>query len=233
MKLVNGKPILQWQLERILRSNKIEKLVVAIPDGPQDDVLAEFLGQNGYSFSRGSLNNVFQRFMDVLHTYQPSNFVRITADCPLFMPDILDDMITIFRDRRVDYLSNALDHTLPDGLDLEIINTEAFFKLQTFMLSDAEREHVTLGLYRRKEVFRISSYLSALNLGSERWTLDYPEDLSFVSRVYDAFKGREADFTLTEVLDLLAVNPKIGNQLTSELRNIALRRVGELGLDSE
>ncbi|CAN2170502.1 SpsF Spore coat polysaccharide biosynthesis protein F, CMP-KDO synthetase homolog [Candidatus Nanopelagicaceae bacterium] len=233
MELVNGKPIIQWQLERILRSKRIQKLIVAIPEGTQDDLLAEFLKQNGYLISRGSLNNVFQRFVGALSVDSPSNFVRITADCPLIMSEILDNMILEFQKREVDYLSNALEHTFPDGLDLEIVKTDAFLKLQSFELSVAEQEHVTLGLYSRSQYFKVSSYSSGLNLGSERWTLDYPEDLRFISKVYDFFKGRETEFTLSEVIELLTRNPGIRNELAGELRNIALKRTFELGSDNE
>jgi spore coat polysaccharide biosynthesis protein SpsF (cytidylyltransferase family) len=233
MELVNGKPILQWQLERILRSREIEKLIVAIPDDPQDDPLADFLDRNGYFFFRGSLNDVFQRFIDVLSVEQPLNFVRITADCPFIMPQILDSMILEFQTLKVDYMSNALEQTFPDGLDLEIVNTEAFFKLQALDISLEEREHVTLGLYRRNHLFKISPYLSDINLGSERWTLDYPEDLNFVSRVYDVFKGRETEFNFKEVINLLAETPEIRNELTNDLRNIALRQSFELGSEGE
>lgn len=226
MRIVNGKPIIEWQLNRIRQSKLIGEIVVATTVNSVDDILVEYLESMGFSVFRGSEDDVLDRFLGVLDKYRPTSFVRLTADCPLVMPVLIDDAIRYFESSDLDYLSNALEETFPDGLDVEVVKTQALFALNDLSLMPAEREHVTLGIYRRPLQFRIGKVNSLVDLGNQRWTLDYIEDLEFITGVYAHFKGRELTFTIDEVLELLNSKPSLRNSISPNMRNIAIKTKG-------
>jgi spore coat polysaccharide biosynthesis protein SpsF len=222
--LINGKPMIFWQILRIKKSKYVSEVVVATSDDRTDDELAFYLEGIGVAVVRGDLENVYERFRKVLKRFDSKHFIRLTADCPLVMPDLIDSVFEKFTTEDCDYISNALNPTYPDGLDIEILKTYAFEKLSNMRLSRAEKEHVTLGIYSRKTEFKIFSFEDINNLSGERWTVDYPEDLEFVRRVYSEFKGREGEFSLQEVSDLLSKHPGLRNKIGGNYRNISLKR---------
>ena len=118
---VNGKPMIYWQIQRILQSKEISKLVVATSDHPTDDVLVKYLESINFEFVRGSLDDVLARFIKVENIYSPDSIIRLTGDCPLVMPELIDSMLKKFYEVNVQYLSNIIELTYPDGLDIEII----------------------------------------------------------------------------------------------------------------
>ena len=191
---LNGKPMIFWQIQRILKSKEISKLVVAISDHPTDDVLAGYLESITCDFVRGSLDDVLDRFIKIEEIYTPDLIVRLTGDCPLVMPDLIDSMLKQFYEINVDYLSNIIELTYPDGLDIEIIKAGTLSKLVTMNLTSAEREHVTLGIINRVDEFSAFSVTSGINLSCYRWTVDTEEDFAFIKRVFKDFKSKETEF---------------------------------------
>ena len=139
------------------------------------------------------------------------------------MPDLLDEMIEYFNSIKTDYLSNALTESFPDGLDIEIFNTEALVRLQEFRLNQQEQEFVTLGIYKRPENFLLEKFESKTFLGDERWTVDYPEDFEFVTKVFKYFEGNTSGFNTQDVLSYIALDASNKNQKPAEYRNIALK----------
>jgi len=226
LKLINGKPMIYWQINRILRATKISKIVVATSTDISDDQLVNYLKFLNIPFTRGSLKNVKERFDEVLRNFPSDIFVRLTADCPLVMPKLIDQMITYFNDNsELDYLSNTIVPTFPDGLDIEIVQTRAFLSLNQTRLSQIEQEHVTYGLYARQGKFNVMNYNYEKDLSEMRWTVDYEQDLAFIRRVYDNFKGNEFDFSLEDVLDFLLSNPKIKSSIDPSRRNETLKKI--------
>ena len=139
MKIVNEKPIIHWQILRVQRSKLVDNVIVAISDKQTDDPLDKYLNSLGISVFRGSELDVYNRFKSALEIYPANSVIRLTADCPLVMPDLIDKMIISFNDNKPDYLSNALTPTFPDGLDIEVFSTSAFARLEDFELTSAER----------------------------------------------------------------------------------------------
>lgn len=225
---INGRPMIYWQIMRIKEAKRIDELVVVTSTDQSDDVLTEYLLQNEFLVERGSLDNVLERFLQALDRFREyENIVRLTGDCPLVMPSLIDEMITTFDNSNLDYLSNALEPTFPDGLDIEIVKRSALIRLGDCSLSMAESEHVTLGLRNRMKEFSIQNFSQVRDLSSLRWTVDYEGDLEFVRKVYDGFKGRELTFNLQNLLDLLAGKPELVNEISGNLRNVALREIQE------
>jgi spore coat polysaccharide biosynthesis protein SpsF len=222
MSIVNGKPIIDWQIRRVQNARTIKKVVVATSTDPSDDILANYLSKVGVEVYRGDLNNVISRYVNVIKEYKPRFFIRLTGDCPLVMPELIDKMVCDFESGEWEYMSNALEPTFPDGLDIEVVESDSFLRFSAQKLTKQELEHVTLGMYSRPGFASVKSIVSDQDFGHERWTLDYPEDLEFIKDVYSNFRGREADFMLAEVYNLLLNNSKIRNKIPPTFRNIAI-----------
>jgi spore coat polysaccharide biosynthesis protein SpsF len=207
--LINGQPMIYWQLKRLSLSKLVNKVVVVISDEPTDDTLADFLNSINQEYIRGSLNNVLDRFVVAEKTYRPTAILRLTADCPLLMPRLIDDCIQLFYEKSVDYLSNTLELSYPDGLDVEIIAAGVLKSLLEFSLSDEEREHVTLGIYSRKSTFKTHNVSNKTNISDFRWTVDTFDDLAFVKSVFTHFESKEINFTFEDMLKFVEDNPKL------------------------
>lgn len=220
---INGMPVIGRQIHRIMRSRKISKLVLATSTDISDDALVDFVSNLGLTVFRGSLNNVFSRFEEIIRKQDFEVIVRLTGDCPLVMPEIIDQAIEAYLNQNVDYLSNALLPTYPDGLDVEVFSKNAFLKLAKYELNSLELEHVTLGFINRYSDFSLHNLTSKENLAELRWTLDYVEDLTYIRKVYSYFEGKEEIFNFEDILNLLAVHPELINQKSGKFRNIASR----------
>ena len=194
--------MIYWQISRILKSQSIEKLVLATSTDSTDDELAQIVESYGIVVHRGDLDNVFSRFVGILDIYNPDYFLRLTADCPLVMPEIIDSMIFEYENTTSDYFSNILELTFPDGLDVEIINSKAFRSLIHLNLTKADLEHVTLGLYSNPKKYTLRNYANSENLRNRRWTVDTQEDLDFVRDIFRYFQNKELDFDFADVLSL-------------------------------
>ena len=204
---INGKPMIFWQIQRILKSKEISKLVVATSDHPTDDVLASYLETINCSFVRGSLDDVLDRFITVESIYSPDSITRLTGDCPLVMPELIDSMLKQFFEVDVQYLSNTIELTYPDGLDIEIIKAGTLSKLATMNLTNAEKEHVTLGILNRLDQFSSFNVANESNLGGYRWTVDNEEDLAFIKGVFEEFKSKEKEFNFNDLVIFFKQHP--------------------------
>ena len=226
---INGEPMIYRQIERIRQASTIDEVIVATSTDPSDDSLVEFLLDKGIEVFRGSLNDVLSRFSEIQKVIKSTAIIRLTGDCPLVMPELIDRMMAKFYDTNVDYLSNTLEPTYPDGLDVEIIRPSVFGKLAALDLNDAEREHVTLGIYSRPEIFVLENFRCDEDLSQRRWTIDYLEDLVFVRRVFNQFMGRESTFTFEDIMLFLANEPDLRSAISADRRNEQLggKEIGE------
>jgi spore coat polysaccharide biosynthesis protein SpsF len=215
LRRINSQPMIYWQIKRILKSKRIDKLVVAISEHQSDDLLAAYLASIDQEYIRGDLHDVLSRFIKVEKIYRPDVIVRLTGDCPLIMPDLIDAMLEIFYDNNYEYLSNIVNLTFPDGLDVEIFRSGILERLNRMSLTKEEREHVTLGILERKNVFVVKNYSYSEDLSSFRWTVDTLSDFSFVQNVFKDFKDKELEFNFSDLILYFKKNP--------ELNSIAVR----------
>lgn len=221
---INGLPMIHWQIQRILEASSVDKLIVVTSTDPSDDCLAEFLEGHSITVHRGSLDNVFSRFIEVATQYHHDAIIRLTGDCPLVMQELLDKMVMEFYQSDSDYLSNTLDPTFPDGLDIEIIKHGTLERLAAFALEPKELEHVTYGVYKRPEIFKLTNFLNEIDQSALRWTVDYQEDLDFVRAIFGQFSGREKDFSFSDVCQFLQENPNLQFQNHVYARGDQLRK---------
>lgn len=206
---VLGQPMLARQIERIARAKRIDALVVATSDEPSDDPIAGLCAELGVACFRGSLHDVLGRFhaAAAAHSPRPAHVVRLTGDCPLTDPALIDAVIELHLASGADYTSNALARRFPDGLDVEVMRFEALATAQREARSAAQREHVTPYLYEHPERFALASLRCERDLGALRFTVDEPTDLRFVQRVYAALHPANPAFGWRDVLALVERDP--------------------------
>jgi len=209
MTSINDHPMIYWEISRISKAKLVNKIVVAISDQSSDDILADYLDSIHQEYIRGSLDNVLSRYVKVEEIYNPSAIIRLTADCPLVMPELIDQFLEIFHKSDYDYLSNTLELSYPDGLDVEIVRPGILKKLLAFNLTKEEKEHVTLGIYSRKNKFKTHNVSNKTNMSHFRWTVDTYDDLVFVKSIYKNFQSEEMNFTFEDVLKYFEEKPDL------------------------
>jgi spore coat polysaccharide biosynthesis protein SpsF len=210
------------QISRIQSAKNIGKIVVATTRREDDDLLVSTLLENEIDIYRGATDDVISRYVEVIRKFQAKTVIRLTADCPLVMPELIDDMIEEFANNNWDYLSNTISPTYPDGLDIEIFNSTSLMSLYSMDLTNLEKEHVTLGFHNRNKRFILQNHHSGIDYSNMRWTVDYPEDLEFIRQVYLNFQGRENLFGFQDVLNLMRENPGMKSSIPANYRNEAL-----------
>lgn len=210
LKPIVGRPMLDLQLERLKRATAIDKLIVATSDQPDDDPIARLCEQQDIGVFRGSLSDVLGRYHGALGAFGPADHVvRLTADCPLADPDVIDGCIALHLASGADYTSNGVERTFPRGLDVEVMTAAALERAYREATAQDEREHVTMHIYRNRQTFKLSHYVQDRKLGSLRWTVDTPEDLEMVRAVYLALYAGMPDFRQADILTLLLGHPEI------------------------
>jgi spore coat polysaccharide biosynthesis protein SpsF len=224
---LHGKPMIARQLARLARLTQIERLVVATSVDASDDRLVELVSSLGVEVFRGDLNDVLGRFVAVADRWNPEVIVRLTADCPLASPTVIDRVISDFCATDVDYASNTLNPSFPDGLDVEVVKTSALSWMNENSTDADEREHVTLGVYRRPEVFKLLSVRGDADHSDLRWTVDEQDDLDFVRWVYSELYDLNPEFEYQDILDLISRHPGKSRTSADAIRNAAL-----IGLDT-
>jgi spore coat polysaccharide biosynthesis protein SpsF len=223
LKLILDQPMIIRQIERIQRAKLIDKLIIATSKDPSDDPLVAACKKLNLSYFRGNLDDVLDRFYQVAKLLSAEHIIRITGDCPLIDPHVIDEVIQFYLNGRFDYVSNALEPTYPDGLDVEVFSFKAIEQAWKGAVLPSQREHVTLFINQQPDKFRISNFgRSGKNLADLRWTVDEPEDLEFVRRVYEALYPSNPAFTTEDILALLSKEPSLIEINTGFTRNEGL-----------
>lgn len=175
---LDGRPVLKWVVERLCQARRIQRVVVATSTEATDDPIAELSATEGWDVFRGSEHDVLDRFYQASLVFPSDLYVRVTADCPLVDPTLVDSVVeALLEHPPVDYASNVIEpRTYPRGLDVEAFTAGA---LAEAWRSDASawREHVTPFLYRNPERFRLRGVRNEVDFSLYRWTVDTPDDL--------------------------------------------------------
>lgn len=219
LKPILERPMILRQLERIRRARRIDDWVLATSTDASDDALTEVVRSAGVRVYRGSLDDVLARFVGAVADSDATHVVRLTGDCPLADPEIIDSVIARAAEGGADYVSNTLQPTYPDGLDVEVCRRTALLRASAVAQLRSEREHVTPYLYKHPELFALESIVNDVDLSAERWTVDEPRDFEFVSRIYGELYPRNPAFGWREVLSLLSAQPQLRSINTGIQRN--------------
>lgn len=202
-----GVPMLTRLVERLRRVQRADGIVVATTTNASDDAIAALCAQLGVPCHRGSEHDVLSRYADASRLHGADVVVRITSDCPLIDPALIDQVIAAYEEGGSDYVSNMLPPTWPYGMAVEVFSAAALAQAHAEATQAAEREHVTPFLYWHPERYRLRNVASPVDLSHHRWTVDTPEDYALVSRLFDHLMLTRPDFTQADVLALLDANP--------------------------
>ena len=214
LKHLAGKTVLEHVIVRVRAAAFVDEVIIATTTSPTDDPIVALAEACGVRWSRGSESDVLSRYFYAAQEAKADVVVRITSDCPLLDPALLDDLIGRFLDaiqegRGVDYLSNTLERTFPRGLDAEIFSFEALEKAHREAKRPHEREHVTPYVHQQPDLFTLVGVRNEVDLSHHRWTLDTSEDFAFIQAVYKALHREDALFTTQQILKLLDERPAL------------------------
>jgi spore coat polysaccharide biosynthesis protein SpsF len=205
---LGGETVLARVVRRLRRATLIEEIVVATTSSPADHAIVRECQRLSVGVFRGEENDVLDRYYHAAQWIGADGIVRITSDCPLIDPEITDQTIRSFLERRPDYASNALQRTYPRGLDTEVMTWEALASAWREARLSYQRAHVTPYIYENPDRFDILSVKGTADYSSHRWTLDTEEDLAFIRAVYDRL-GNDDSFSWCDVLALLEQEPEL------------------------
>ncbi|MBS4096877.1 MAG: glycosyltransferase family protein [Sulfuricella sp.] len=209
LKTVLGKPLLEYQIERLRRVKLADEIVIATTVNETDQPIVELCQRLGVSCTRGSEEDVLARYYEAAKQYRADVVVRVTSDCPVIDPEVIDEAIRFYLDRQgeCDYVSNGLKRTYPRGMDAEVFPFRVLAEAYNEAVDPPEREHVTPFIYRRPQRYRVANVMLEQNQGNHRWTVDTLEDLELVSRIIADLYPVNPSFSMQDILDLLARHP--------------------------
>ena len=216
---LHGKKILEIIIERVSMSDYIDQIAVATSIESQDDLIEAWCDSKHLACFRGSEDDVLDRFYKTASYYNGELIVRITADDPLKDSKIIDRAIASFRDdKELDYCSNTIIPSYPEGLDIEVFTFSALQEAWTNAKLPSEREHVTPYIWKNNDHFKTKNFRYREDLSTWRWTLDTPKDLLFFEEIFLKYKNNmSVDFE--EVINFLKDNDHLTKINEGILRN--------------
>jgi len=212
-----GRPMLWHVVRRVRAVPSIDEVVVAVPDGPADEVLRQFCAANDIASFSGSEPDVLDRYYRAALAYGADPVLRITADCPLVDPEFIEKLVQLYRSGSCDYAAvaagadaqNLNGGCFPDGMDAECFSFASLKRAWNEAQDPRDREHATRFIWRRKELFRCTKLLADQKYPPLRLTVDHPQDLEVASRIYEKLFSEGNIFHLSDIVDLLRREPEI------------------------
>lgn len=216
-----GKPVIHHVIERVRESRHLDDVIVATTRTPADDPLVRYLEtEESAQVFRGSESDVLDRYYRCARERGCELIVRITADDPLKDADVIDQAIGYMLDEPdLDYCSNTLEPTYPEGLDVEVVKFSALSRAHQEARLQSEREHVTPYIWKNESIFNLRNFQHDEDLSGWRWTLDNPADLDFIKAVYGQFAKAGSTFSCWEVISYLKRNPHLVEINSGTIRN--------------
>lgn len=212
LKEVNGIPLLKYQFDRVEQSIFITETVIATTVKEQDSLITEFCEQNRISFYRGSEDDVLNRYYECAREYQADIVIRLTADCPLIDPGVIDDVIKIYIENDYDFVANTAPPegvTYPEGMDVEVFSLQLIERSAREAKKPSEREHVTHYFWRNPQLFSTYRIDLSKDFSAYRLTVDYPEDFDVIEAIIYELYTKDPLFSMYDIIKFLDSNPSI------------------------
>ncbi|AIU68117.1 glycosyltransferase family protein [Vibrio coralliilyticus] len=209
LKPILGLPMLQRQLERLALCDTIDELILATSDQTSDDELQALVSSIGVKCFRGNLDDVLDRFYQAAKSSNAIHVVRLTGDCPLICPEVVDKVVAHHLDSGADYTSNIAPPTYPDGLDVEVMTISSLEKAWKDAKLQSEREHVTPYIRKPESSFYLENVKNDKDLSYLRWTVDEPRDFNFVLEIYSRLYLNNPHFTTQDILNVIDNEPEL------------------------
>ncbi|OES46060.1 cytidylyltransferase domain-containing protein [Domibacillus iocasae] len=210
LKKVNGKTLLEYQIERVRQAKTIDQVIIATTVKDGDQPIVDFCQEKGISYYRGSEQDVLARYVETARKYSAEVIVRLTSDCPIIDPQVIDQTVGHFLVQResIDYVSNTIKRTFPRGMDTEVFAFQALQRAHQEAILERDREHVTAYIYTNPDLFRIQGIENKNDYSHYRWTVDTEEDFELISLIIDKLYSPDQFFYLENVIALLDKHPE-------------------------
>lgn len=210
LKTVNGKTLLEYQIERVRRAKLIDEIIIATTTKDSDDPIVQLCQQLSIPYYRGSEDDVLSRYYEAAIKNNVQVIVRLTSDCPIIDPEIIDETIRVYIDNKnkVDYVSNTLERTFPRGLDTEVFTFDVLKQAHETSKEKIYREHVTSFIYGNPDTFTLKNVSSPNDYSEHRWTVDTEEDFILIKNILQALYPVDKEFKLEDIIKMLNENPE-------------------------
>jgi spore coat polysaccharide biosynthesis protein SpsF len=211
LKEILGRPVLWHLINRLKQAKLINQIIIATSDNDRDEPIVRFAEENGIACYAGSESDLVDRLYQAAKRCLADAIVRITADCPLVDPVLVDRIIKLYLDSKgsLDYVSNINPRTYPDGLDVEIFSFQALKKVWEEVKDPFRREWITTNFFEHPEEYRLGNLEHGEDLSHLRWTLDYQEDLDCIVEIYKRLYLDDRVFLMKDILVLLREHPEL------------------------
>ena len=217
-----NKPLIELQIERLKRSNNIDKLVIATTTNSKDDLVEMLADRLGVECYRGSEHDVLDRYYQAAIQVGADYVVRLTGDDTLTDPLLIDDMIDKLLSGNFDVVTNTVETTYPEGLDASVLTFASLKNAWKNASLASQREHVTTYIFDNRNEFNVFDYKQDSDYSELRWTVDYEQDFQFMKKVYEELYPKNKAFTTQDVLILLQENPELIEINSGIIRNSGL-----------
>ena len=212
MKEVVGKPLLEHIIDRLNFSKEIDKIIIISGKGIENEPIKELCEKLNVDYFLGDENDVLNRYYQAaihFNLFESDSIVRITADCPLIDPVVVDQVISKHLKNIYDYTTNTLVRTFPDGLDCEVFTFPVLKDIWQKANLKSEREHVTLYIKNNPENYKLGNLEQNCDLSDLRWTVDEKEDFILIKKIYEYLYNEEKPFLMNDIVELLDNNPSL------------------------
>ena len=224
LEVIYDKSLLAHILERVAAARTVDRITVATTTSAADDAIVPVARAMGANVFRGSENDVLERFQLAAEFSNARAIVRITADDPFKDPEVIDRAVSLLDELKVDYCSNTLHPSFPEGIDVEVFTSDALRTAFRNATLPSEREHVTPYIWTRPKEFKLHNVSHEPDLSSLRWTIDYPADLSMAREVYRQLYPVHRIFLMRDIQVLLERDPSIARLNPGIARNEGYQR---------
>ncbi len=215
------RPMILHQIDRVKRSKMLDQIILATSLHHTDNALFDILNQNGVNTFRGSLDNVLERFYECAKKFDSDVIVRLTGDCPLSDPDLIDELIKFFLDSNFSYIGNTIDSdklTVPDGFDIEIFSFSILEKAYQEAKLPSEKEHVTPWMRSEYSSFNWTHFEHKRKRKYYRLSVDHMKDFLLIKAIIENFSNKSTNYSIDEVIEFCDNNPNLS------LSNISIPR---------
>lgn len=217
LKEAAGKPLLWHLINRLQKCELLDEIVVATTTDESDLKIIEFCKQNTINYFAGSENDVLDRYYQAAKSFSADSIVRITADCPVIDPHIVDEVINEYLEKGYDVC--GLSGEFPDGLDVTVFSFETLEDTWINAKLPSEREHVGPYMLKHPEKFKLGEYVKFDNLGHHRWTVDEEKDLQLIREIFSRLYESGKIFLTEDILNLLEREPELSKINEGIVRN--------------
>ena len=211
LKKINRRTILENLIIRLKKVKKIKNIIVLTTKKKEDESIVNLLKKMNISFFRGSENDLVLRFYDCIKKYNVKNIIRITSDCVLIDPRLIDRFYKFYKSKKYDYVSNTTPpekSNFPDGSDIEIFSSKALIKVHKMCKNKIDREHLTNYFWKSKK-FKTYTFQNNKNLSNYKYSLDYKEDFTSIKKIFSALNKRSPFGYTEEIINIINADKKI------------------------